>query len=124
MYSNLSEKFSVKTPGGCQYYITLIDEKTRYIWIRFLKLKFEAFAVLESMIREVEKQTDRKLKAIRTNNAGKYITIDRTLDKKGIVHERSFSYFHESNGLSERLNRTIVTMTRGMLASFKLPLFL
>jgi hypothetical protein len=31
MYFDLSEKQAVKTKGGAQYYVTLIDEKTRYV---------------------------------------------------------------------------------------------
>jgi hypothetical protein len=31
MYSDLSEKQAVKIKGGAQYYVTLIDEKTRYV---------------------------------------------------------------------------------------------
>jgi hypothetical protein len=31
MYFDLSEKQAVKTKDGAQYYVTLIDEKTRYV---------------------------------------------------------------------------------------------
>src|SRR5215213_2115759 len=122
MYSDLSGKQAVKTKGGAQYYVTLIDEKTRYVWIRLLKLKSDTSKALESMIREAERQTERKLKVLRTDNAGEYIAIDVFLDHEGAVHERSPAYSHESNGLPERLNRTLGTMVRGMLASSNLPL--
>src|SRR5215216_4133055 len=122
MYFDLSEKQIVKTKGGAQYYVTLIDEKTRYVWIRLLKLKSDTSKALESMIREAERQTERKLKVLRTDNAGEYIAIDVFLDHEGAVHERSLAYSHESNELSERLNRTLGTMIRGMLASSNLPL--
>ena len=87
MYSDLSGKQAVKTKGDAQYYITLIDEKTRYVWIKLLKLKSEASQALESMIREVERQTERKLKVLRTDNAEEYIAIDVFLDHEGVVHE-------------------------------------
>src|SRR5215218_239824 len=74
------------------------------------------------MIREAERQTERKLKVLRTDNAREYIAIDVFLDHEGAVHERSPAYSHESNGLPERLNRTLGTMVRGMLASSNLPL--
>src|SRR5215213_5709709 len=122
MYFDLSEKQIVKTKDGAQYYVTLIDEKTRYVWIRLLKLKFDTSKALESMIREAERQTERKLKVLRTDNAGKYIAIDVFLDHEEAVHERSLAYSHESNGLSERLNRTLEIMVRGMLTSSNLPL--
>src|SRR5215213_1648731 len=74
------------------------------------------------MIREAERQTERKLKVLRTDNAGEYIAIDVFLDHEEAVHERSPAYSHESNGLSERLNRTLGIMVRDMLASSNLSL--
>jgi hypothetical protein len=74
------------------------------------------------MIREAERQTGRKLKVIRTDNEGEYIVIDVFFDHEGIVHERSLAYSHESNGMTERLNRTLGIMVRGMLASSGLSL--
>ena len=74
------------------------------------------------MISEAERQTERKLKAIRTDNAKEYLAIDDFLE--GTIHEWIPPYSHESNKLPERFNRTIYTMTRLMLAGTKLPRFL
>jgi hypothetical protein len=69
------------------------------------------------MIREAERQTRRKLKVIRTDNEEEYIAIDVFLNNEEVVHERSPAHSHESNELSERLNRTLKTMIRDMLIS-------
>jgi hypothetical protein len=74
------------------------------------------------MIREAERQTERKLKVIRTDNEEEYVVIDVYFDHEGIVHERSLAYSYESNGMTERLNRTLRTMIRDMLASSGLSL--
>jgi hypothetical protein len=74
------------------------------------------------MIREAKRQTERKLKAIRTDNEEEYVAIDVFLDHEDVVHERSLAYSHESNEIAERLNRTLGIMVRGMLASSGLPL--
>jgi len=37
------------------------------------------------------------------------------LDKQGIVHDLTPAYSHESNGVAERYNRTIVTAARSLL---------
>jgi hypothetical protein len=67
MYFDLSEKQAIKIKDDTQYYVTLIDEKTRYVWIRLLKLKFDMSQALESIIREAKRQTERKLKVIQIN---------------------------------------------------------
>jgi hypothetical protein len=41
------------------------------------------------MIRKAERQTERKLKAIRTDNGEEYVAIDVFLDHEEIIHERS-----------------------------------
>jgi hypothetical protein len=69
------------------------------------------------MIREAKRQTKRKLKVIRTNNEEEYVAIDVFLNNKEVIHERSSTYSHESNKLSERLNRTLEIMIRDMLMS-------
>jgi hypothetical protein len=69
------------------------------------------------MIREAERQTERKLKVIRTDNEEEYVAIDVFLNTEEVVHERLPAHSHESNGLSERLNRTLETMIRDMLIS-------
>jgi hypothetical protein len=73
------------------------------------------------MIREVERQTRRKLKVIRTDNEEEYVAIDVFLNHEEVVHERSSAHSHELNELSERLNRTLRIMIRDMLVSSGLP---
>ena len=116
-HSDLSGKFSVPSMGKSRYYITLIDEYTRYSWVRFLKRKSEAGAAMKSMVQQAERQTGRKLKSLRSDNGGEYIAMDPFLKDEGIDHEYSPAYSHESNGMAERFNRTIITMARSMLNS-------
>ena len=85
MYSDLSEKFPVQFAGGALYYVSFINEKTRYAWIRFLKTKDQASQALKSMISEVERQTERKLKVIQIDNAEEYLAINDFL--KDAIHE-------------------------------------
>ena len=45
------------------------------------------------------------------------------LDKQGIVHDLSRAYSHESNGVAERYNRTIITAARSLLTGLALALW-
>ena len=76
------------------------------------------------MIREAKRQTERKLKAVRTDNAEEYIATNTYRKHKGAIHKQSPPYSYELNRLSERFNRTIYTITRSMLAGTKLLRFL
>jgi hypothetical protein len=64
----------------------------------------------------VETQFSAKIKKLKTDNGGEYINKEMTafLETKGIIHDLSPPDAHESNGLPEHRNRTIVTMVRSM----------
>ncbi len=65
----------------------------------------------------VEKQSNRKLKVLRTDNGGEYTSkkFEEYLKKEGIRHEKTIPKTSEQNGVSERLNRTLVESARSML---------
>jgi hypothetical protein len=72
------------------------------------------------MIRKAERQTERKLKVIRTDNEEEYVAINVFLNHEEVVHERLSACSHESNKLSKRFNRTLRIMIRDMLISLDL----
>ena len=104
-------------------FLTFIDDYTRYVWIYVLKKKSEVFTRFKEWKVLVEKSIDRKLKSIRTDNGGEYVSneFQDYLRTEGVKHERSISKNPEQNGVAERMNRTLVETVRSMLADSKLP---
>jgi hypothetical protein len=124
LHSDLSGKFSTPSLGKSLYYITFIDDFTRYTWVRTLKRKEDSVQAMREVVKEVERQFDSKVKRIKSDNGGEYIAMDsKFLKEEGIVHDYAPAYSHESNGVAERYNRTIITMVRGMLLGHKLYLW-
>lgn len=56
-----------KTQGGCRYYLTMIDDHSRYTMVYFLKEKSEVEGRIREYVRFVETQFGRKPKAIRSD---------------------------------------------------------
>lgn len=56
-----------------------------------------------------------------SDNGGEYEALKCYLDETGIVGEYTAAYTPEQNGVSERLNRTLMDMTRSMLDQAGLP---
>ena len=76
-----------------------IDDKTRYVWVYFLKLKdqtFEKFLEWKAMV-------ERKLKAIRTDNGGEFTSkeFEAHLTREGVRHELTVPKTPEQNGVAE-----------------------
>ena len=56
------------------------------------------------------------IKRFRTDNGTEYTKLNKFFVEKGIIHELTPPYQHESVGIPERFNRIIQTMVRAMLA--------
>jgi len=67
-----------------------------------------------------------KIKAFRTDKGGEFPShaIDQFLVSSGFTPEVSAAYSQEQNGVTERVNRTIVGRAKAMLYGAQLLLFL
>ncbi|KAK4406491.1 hypothetical protein Sango_0655600 [Sesamum angolense] len=56
--------------GGFSYFITFIDNHSRYSYVYLMRYKSEAFVRFKEFRSEVENQTGRKIKTLRSNRCG------------------------------------------------------
>ena len=123
VHSDICGKMSAESLSGAEYFLTFIDDKTRYVWVYVLKRKDQVFEKFLEWKALVEKSTGHKLKALRTDNGGEYTSaeFEAYMKKEGVRHELTVPKTPEQNGVAERMNRTLVETTRSMLADSKLP---
>jgi len=108
------------TRGGKKNFVTFIDDYSRYTKVYLIKHKDEAFDMFLSYKTEVENQLD-KIKRIRSDKGGEYVSFNDYCVKEGIIHEVTPPYSPESNGIAERKNRTLKEMMNVMLISSNAP---
>uniref|UniRef100_A0A2N9HWT1 Integrase catalytic domain-containing protein n=1 Tax=Fagus sylvatica TaxID=28930 RepID=A0A2N9HWT1_FAGSY len=115
----------VRTPskGGAQYFMSFIDDYSRKVWVYFLKNKSEAFAKFKIWKAEVENQTGRKIKCLRTDNGTEYRDGDflKFCEEHGIKRHFTVRKTPQQNGVAERLNRTITETARCLRLNAELP---
>jgi len=58
--------------GGPMYYVTFTDDFSRKVWVYFMKQKSEVFDKFKLWRAEVENQTGRKIKYLRSDNGTEY----------------------------------------------------
>src|SRR5258705_10012822 len=118
IFSDLSRKAPIPSLGGSFYYISFIDDFTRFAWIYFLKEKSQAIAAIKDFINMVENQTSYIIQLFRSDGGGEYANnqLIAYFSQKGIVHEFTLPYAHEYNGVPEHFNRTLQNMVRPWLA--------
>ena len=80
------------------------------MWVYILKHKHEVFRRFQEWKALVEKSSSRQIKALRSDNVGKYTSheIESYLTKEGIKHELTTPHTPEQNGVAERLNRKLI----------------
>ena len=110
---------SVFTKGGKRYFMTLIDDATKYCHVFLLKTKDEAFECFKTYKAEVENQLEKKIKRVRSDRGGEYFSneFDLFCVDNGIIQERTPPYLPQSNGVVERKNRTLMDLVNAMLGT-------
>ena len=73
IHSDLWGPSRTKSCGGASYFISFIDDYSRKVWVKFLKSKDEAFMAFKHFKTEVEKETGRCIKVIRTDNGLEFV---------------------------------------------------
>ena len=109
------------TRGGKKFYVTFIDDYSRFTRVYLFRNKDEAFDMFLSYKVEVENQLDKKIKRIRSDRGGEYIPSNDYCEKEGIIHEVTPPYSLESNGVAEINNRILKEMMNSLLVSASTP---
>ncbi|UYV79993.1 FAM200B [Cordylochernes scorpioides] len=108
---------------GYKYFITIVDDYSNFTFVIPIANKSQTADSIINLIIQEERQTGKKLKRIRNDNGGEYVSnyLKRWLSSKGIKQEFTTAYTPESNGKAERFNRT-KNQARTMLIDSKLPI--
>lgn len=121
IHSDICGLMSEKSLGGSKYYVSFIDEYSGHVTIVPILQKSEVTIRLEEYIAYVERNHGITVKQLQSDNGGEYIDAETTLRMKGIEISRSIPYCPIQNGISERMNRTIMEAARSMMKHAGLP---
>ncbi|GJZ06750.1 retrovirus-related pol polyprotein from transposon TNT 1-94 [Tanacetum coccineum] len=105
LHMDLCGLMCVTSVNGKKYILVIIDDYSRFTWVKSLRSKDEA----PDFIIKFLKMIQLRLKAP---------------EKVGIYHETSVARSPQQNGVVERRNRTLIEAARTMLIYAKAPLFL
>jgi hypothetical protein len=114
----------VSSLGGSHYYVTFIDDATRKTWVYCIRQKSDVFDTFKKWKALVENETGKSLKCLRSDNGGEYCSkeFDDYCSYHGIRREKTVPRTPQENGVSERMNRTIMERARSMRLHAGLPL--
>ncbi|KAL8134233.1 hypothetical protein AgCh_009329 [Apium graveolens] len=126
VHADLCGPISPTTAGGNRYFLLLVDDYSRWMWVYMLKSKDQALLMFKRFKAHVEKGTDKHVKMIRTDRGGEFCSQEfkNFCEDHGIARQYTALYTPQQNGVVERRNRTVVEMGRSLLKQMELPLVL
>jgi histone deacetylase 1/2 len=108
--------------GRHTYYVSFIDDYSKYTWIYLIKKKSDVFQVFHDFQKLVERKFDRKIISVQSDWGGEYEKLNSFFKQIGIYHHISCPHAHQQNGSVERKHCHIVEVGLALLANASMPL--
>ncbi|KAJ9558506.1 hypothetical protein OSB04_013120 [Centaurea solstitialis] len=126
IHMDLCGPMRVQSINGKKYVLVMVDDFSRYTWVKFLRSKDEAPEIIISVLKEVQVNLQSQVQKIRSDHGTEFKNkvLGGYLESVGIKHTFAAVRTPQQNGVVERRNRTLVEAARTMLAYSKLPMFL
>lgn len=123
IHSDVCGPMEEKSLGGARYYVTFIDDYSRKVFVYHIHSKSQVLDCFKEFKKLVETQLQTKIKILRSDNGKEYVNeaFDKFCKESGIKRQFTVPYSPEQNGMSERMNRTLVERAKCMLIDACLP---
>ena len=112
---------SVNSTTGARYYVSFIDNFSKFLWLFPMKLKSDVENIFLQFQAYVEKQFSHKIKAIQSDWGGEYRRLHNYFQNVGIAHRIACPHTHQQIGTVERKHRHIVEVGLSLLSHSHLP---
>ena len=105
------------TFSGFRYFVTFIDDYSRYCTVYLIKSKDEVISKIFQFWNYVKNQTGSFPKIIRSDRGGEYtsLKLKNFFETCGTEIQYTVPYCPQQNGVAERKNRTLIEMVKCML---------
>ena len=123
VHGDLCGPISPATPTGRRFFLLLVDDATRYMWIALLSAKSDAAATIKRIKASAELEVGRPLRVLRIDNGGEF-TANEFADycaDAGVQRHFSAPYTPQQNGVVERRNQTVLATARALLKERAMP---
>ncbi|XP_066311420.1 uncharacterized protein [Miscanthus floridulus] len=100
------------TNGGRWYFLLLVDDYSRYMWLQLLMSKDEAVATIKKFKMRAEAESDKKLRVLRADRGGEFASVEFVAycADQDMVRHHTAPYSPQQNDVVERRNQTVVGM--------------
>ncbi|GJX76730.1 retrovirus-related pol polyprotein from transposon TNT 1-94 [Tanacetum coccineum] len=117
LHMDLCTPMRVESINGKKYILVIVDDYSRFTWVKFLRSKDEALDAIIKCIKNTQVRLNATVRNVGTDNGTEFVnqTIHDFYENIVISHQTSVARTPQQNGVVERRNRTLVEAARTML---------
>ncbi|GJZ30506.1 retrovirus-related pol polyprotein from transposon TNT 1-94 [Tanacetum coccineum] len=101
LHMDLCGPMRVASINGKRYLIVIVDDYSRFTWVKFLKTKDEAPTAIIKCIKNIQVRLKATVQNVRTDNGTEFVnqTLREWYENVGITHQTSVARTPQQNGL-------------------------
>jgi len=107
---------------GASYFLTIVDDYSKTIWIYLLIDKKEVLSTLKMFFSMVERQFNKQVKNIRIDNGTKFASMKNYFLENGIIFQTYCTGTPQKNGRVERKHQYILNVAQALRFQGCLPI--
>ncbi|GKC09778.1 putative ribonuclease H-like domain-containing protein [Tanacetum coccineum] len=113
LHMDLCGPMRVASINGKRYILVIVDDYSRFTWVRFLKTKDEAPAAIIKCIKNIQVRLNTKVRNFRTDNGTEFVnkTLREWYENVGISHQTSVARTPQQN----TINTACYTQNRSLI---------
>ncbi|XP_074284704.1 uncharacterized protein LOC141610110 [Silene latifolia] len=117
-------KYSVKSLSGAQFFLTIVDDKSRAVWVYLMREKSEVNQLLINFCNMVKTQFGKQVKIVQSDNGSEFLSgpLKQYYNENGMLFQTSNVDTPQQNGRVERKHRHILEKARALRFQGNLPL--
>ncbi|GJW84213.1 retrovirus-related pol polyprotein from transposon TNT 1-94 [Tanacetum coccineum] len=126
LHMDLCGPMRVQIINGKNYILVIVDDYSRFTWVKFLRSKDETSEVVIKFLKQIQVGLNKTVRNIRTDNGTEFVNKYLTdyYERVSIFHQKTIMRTPQQNGVVERRNHTLVEAARTMLIFSKALMFL
>ncbi|GJW09049.1 retrovirus-related pol polyprotein from transposon TNT 1-94 [Tanacetum coccineum] len=116
LHMDLCGPMRVASINEKRYILVIVDDYSRFTWVRFLKTKDEAPAAIIKCIKNIQVRLNATVRNVRTDNGTEFVnhTLCEWYENVGIKHQTSVARTPQQNG-AEAINTACYTQNRSLI---------
>ena len=99
---------------GAHYFLTIVDDYTRFTWIFLMRHKDETQSLLKRFFSYVFTQFEFCIKTFRSDNGGEFTSLRSFFQDNRVIFQHSCVYTPQQNEVVERKHRHILQVARAL----------